>query len=391
MASRRIRASSNLATGIGFYMSASENTAQLPLEGESFEVRRFIKVLVIVVSYRTASLVVQCLRSLFSEQISGLDEGVHISVSVIDNASGDATQIREFVAQESATSWIDVIEADRNGGFAYGNNLGMRRAFESNNVPDYFLLLNPDTEVRKGAIIELVRFLEQHPFVGIAGSSFETDDGIPWPYTFRFPSILSELDSGMGLGIVSALLNNWVVARKMTDSPEAVDWMPGASMMLRHQLIEAVGGMDESFFLYYEETDYCRKVWNAGWAIWYVPASRVMHAAGGSTGVTTPREHPRRLPSYWFVSRRRFFAKNYGWSYAAVTDIVFVGASLLGSLKLLIQGRSDRRVPYLIRDVIRHSVILPKNRRIEPSVEYRPHRAVSPDTISGLSSECADA
>src|SRR5664280_1613285 len=122
MASRRIRASSNLATGIGFYMSASENTAQLPLEGESFEVRRFIKVLVIVVSYRTASLVVQCLRSLFSKQISGLDEGVHISVSVIDNASGDATQIREFVAQESATSWIDVIEADRNGGFAYGNN-----------------------------------------------------------------------------------------------------------------------------------------------------------------------------------------------------------------------------------------------------------------------------
>ena len=274
-------------------MSTIEGKVPVPSETDTCNPTRFIEVRVIVVSYRTASLVKRCLEALIAEHLNTLSERIRVWVSVIDNASGDAADIRDFVAQADAKSWIDVTVADKNGGFAYGNNVGIKRAFESGILPDYFLLLNPDTAVRKGAVVELVRFLEQHPFVGIAGSSFETEDGTRWPYAFRFPSLLSELDSGLRLGVFSSVLRNWVVARTMTDIPEPVDWMPGASMLLRRELIESVGGMDESYFLYYEETDYCCKVWKAGWGIWRVPASRVMHAAGGSTGVTTPREQPR--------------------------------------------------------------------------------------------------
>jgi N-acetylglucosaminyl-diphospho-decaprenol L-rhamnosyltransferase len=366
-------------------MSADVIDSREPLGNDQRELNPIIKVLVIVVSYRTAPLVERCLSSLISERLYALSKRIEVSVCVIDNASGDAVRIRDYVVRADATTWIDVIVADKNGGFAYGNNLGIRHAFESDSVPDYFLLLNPDTEARAGAIVELVQFLEGHPDVGIAGSSIENEDGSLWPIAFRFPSLLGELNSGLGLGLVSRLLKNWIVAREMTDRPEAVDWIIGASMMLRRQLIEAVGGMDESYFLYYEETDYCRKVANAGWSIWYVPASRVMHAPGGSTGVTTHRERRQRLPAYWFESRRRFFLKNFGWRYAALTDIVYIVASSLGGLKLFVQGRNGERVPFLVRDTARHSPILPRNRYFAPAAEYCPPSRVAATKFSGSS------
>lgn len=363
-------------------MSSDKPASQIPTHLAATSESRPIHVLVIVVSYRTAALVAESLESLLEERDSASSNGIQISVTVVDNASGDAAEIRAAITRLDAHSWIEVVEAERNGGFAYGNNLAMRLAYERNCVPDYFMLLNPDARVRKNALSELVQFLELNPRVGIAGSSLELGDGSFWPYAFRFPSILSELNSGMSLGLLSTLLKNWVIARKMTDQPEAVDWMPGASMMLRRKLIEDVGGMDEAYFLYYEETDYCRKVWNAGWTIWYVPSSRVMHAPGGSTGVTTPGKTPRRLPSYWYESRRRYFAKNFGLPYAAATDVVFVCANLLGSLKLLVQGRANERVPFLIRDIVRHSILLPRNRRISPADEFKPPSADGAEVVT---------
>jgi hypothetical protein len=223
-------------------------------------------------------------------------------------------------------------------------------------------LLNPDTQVRPGALGSLVRFLEQHPEAGIAGSGFETGEGRDWPIAFRFPSMIGEFIQGLSLGVVTSLLKPWATVRQMAKSNEVVDWVSGASIMIRPAVLAAIGGMDENYFLFFEETDFCRRARRAGFATWYVPESRVMHIGGQSTTFTS--ETRVRLPPYWFESRRRYFVVTFGIAHAIAIDLVAVSAHALGSVKRLIQWRRHTAVPYFIRDLIRHSVLWKRNRNI---------------------------
>jgi len=329
-------------------------------------------VLAVIVSYKSAHLVRNLLVSLVPERQALAARGVTLRAVVIDNDSGDAEPVSAAVAELDAGSWIEVIRAERNGGFAYGNNVGFRHGFSSPEVPDFFFLLNPDTEVRPGAVGALVDFFAQHPDAGVAGSSMELADGQPWPYAFRYPSLLSELDHGLRFSLVSHLLRDHLVTRPMGNESEQVDWFPGAAMMIRRQVIEQIGGMDESYFLYFEETDYCRKVKAAGFSIWYVPASRIMHIVGQSTGVRTADAVRPRLPDYWFESRKRYFAKNHGLAYAMATDLVLVVAHTLGEVKEALKGKRHSSPPHFALDVLRHSVLLKANRSIAPSREWMP-------------------
>lgn len=324
---------------------------------------RKLDVAVVIVSYRSAGLTIECLRSLQRER--GDAAGLLIRVIVIDNASGDLAPIEEAVQVNDWSSWVNVIAAPRNGGFAYGNNLGVQRAYAAG-VPDYVYLLNPDTQVRVGAVGALVRFLEDHPDVGIAGSSFENLDGSDWPIAFRFPTLLSEVMQGLELKLLERLLQRWVVARHMTASPQPVDWICGASMMIRPATFAAIGGLDENYFLYFEETDFCRRARQAGFATWYVPESRVMHIAGQSTKVTEASSAPRRLPGYWFASRRRYFAVTFGVGPAMIVDIAAMLAHSVGLLKRIALRRRHTAVPHFIRDLARNSVLWRRNRDFPP-------------------------
>ena len=292
-----------------------------------------------------------------------------IRVVVVDNASGDAPAIAEAIEKNSWSSWVTLVRAPRNGGFAYGNNLAFRVAQEDG-TPDYFHLLNPDTLVREGAIGALVRFLETHPEVGIVGSSFENLDGSDWPIAFRFPSILSEIESGLQLGLASRILQRWAVAVQMSLVPQPVDWVPGASMMIRPSVFDAIGGFDEDYFLYFEETDFCFRAKKAGYSTWYVPESRIMHIAGESTKVTGAHAASKRLPSYWFESRRRYFMASNGTAHAIAVDIVAVLANMFGNLKRIAQRRTDRGVPHFLRDLAYHSVLWPRNRKSGATKRY---------------------
>src|SRR5690242_6750575 len=130
-------------------------------------------VCIVIVSFRSAGFTIDCLRSVEREQAA---TGAAIRALVVDNASGDFPILTQAVADNGWDSWVTVVLAPANGGFAYGNNLGVRLAL-ARQPADYFLLLNPDTELRPGAIGALARFLEANPEVGIAGSSFENPDG----------------------------------------------------------------------------------------------------------------------------------------------------------------------------------------------------------------------
>jgi GT2 family glycosyltransferase len=326
---------------------------------------RALDIAVVIVTYRSAALTIESLRSVQAERSSS---GLQVRAVVVDNASGDLSAIEQAVQANDWRSWVTLVLTPKNGGFAYGNNLGIERAYAAG-APDYVYLLNPDAQVRTGAISALVRFLETHREVGIAGSTFENFDGSEWPIAFRFPDALSTLIDGLQVGLVARLLRRWQVAQNMTKTAKSVDWICGASMLIRPAVFAAIGGLDENYFLYFEETDFCFRARRAGFATWYVPESRVMHIRGQSTMVTDETRGPKRLPVYWFESRRRYFVVTSGMSQAMMIDIVALLAHSLGWLKRLVLRRMHTGVPYFIRDLARHSVLWPRNRHF-PSVRH---------------------
>lgn len=311
-------------------------------------------VLVVIVNYRTTRLTINSLRALEAE----VERDPSIRVAVVENASGDAEELAAAIRELGFSGWAELIVSPHNGGYAYGNNLAVRKALASSTRPDFFLLLNPDTEVRPGAVRALVEFMLPRPTVGITGSCLENPDGTVFGTAFRFPSAISELTRGMRLGVVSKLLDRWVVPLKMGNEPEQVDWLPGASMMVRREVFEQVGLMDEEYFLYYEETDFCLQARRAGFTCWYVPQSRVMHVAGQSTGVTDRTGPPRRRPRYLFDSRRRYFVKNHGRLYAALADAAWLSGLASFRAREIIQRSARIDPPRLWRDSLVNSVFL---------------------------------
>jgi GT2 family glycosyltransferase len=311
-----------------------------------------MRLLVVIVNYRTASLTIDCLRSLAGEVGAAAAR-----VVITDNLSGDDSikRIATAIDENGWASWASLLPLDRNGGFAYGNNAGIRPAMESADPPDYVLLLNPDTVVRPGALTALLNFMDNNPKVGIAGSRLEHPDETPQRSAFRFHSIASEFESGMRLGLVSRLLSRKVVAPPVPTDTCATDWVAGASMIIRRQVFEQIGLMDEGYFMYFEEVDFCLRAKRAGWPCWYVPASRVVHLVGQSSGVTDVKQSRKRRPKYWFVSRKRFFKNNFGAAYALAANLAWVFAFATYRVRQFIQRKPDQDPAQLLRDFVRYN------------------------------------
>ncbi len=336
------------------------------------------RTLVVIVNYKVGPLVVDCLRSLKAE-VFAADGSRQADVVVIENDSKDdsAAVIRGAIQSQGWSEWVRLIESPLNGGFAYGNNVALRDAKERGAHYDHVWLLNPDTIVRPGAMRALSDFLDAHPRAGIVGSSVEEDEnGSRWPYAFRFPTALSEFESALQFGPVNKLLSRWAIVQRMGDEPARAQWLSGCSFMVRGKVFEAVGLMDEQFFLYYEETDFCRRSSEAGWECWYVPASRVYHISGRSTGVSGEGASQRRMPAYWFESRRRYFLKHHGRAYTMLTDAGWIIGFALWRVRRKVQGKPDNDPPFYLQDFVRHSAIfhagIPTNQRL-----VVPHNATS--------------
>lgn len=329
--------------------------------------RMSVRVLIVIVNYNTAALTIACLRSL--EPAIAADP--RIRVVVVENDSGDGEAIGSAIRKHKWSDWASLTIAERNGGFSYGNNCGIEPALRWPEPPDYFLLLNPDTEVRGLAIRTLVEYMDAHPEVGIAGSSFENSDGSDWPIAFRFPTVWSQFEQGIQFGPVSRLLRNRVVAKMMGCEPAEVDWVAGASMMVRRKVIEDIGLMDEGYFLYFEEVDFCLRARRAGWPCWYVPQSRVMHISGQSTGVSARERKLKRMPAYWFASRSRYFVKNYGLAYARLTDLAFGVGLTLRTLRQWLSRAPGSDPPGMLVDFWRTSVLFQSGREVRRRLEGR--------------------
>lgn len=321
------------------------------------------QVVAVIVSYRSAALAIQAVAGLAQAR---RQTGWPQRVVVVDNDSGDAEPIHQAIQAAGQADWVQVVRAPRNGGFGYGNNVGMAQALATGPV-DHFWLLNPDTVVEPAAAEPLLQCLQNHPQAGIVGSGFNNADGSDWPIAFRFPSAASEFEQGVRWGLVSRLLRRHVVARVMPREPAQVDWVAGASMMIRRDLACRLGGFDERFFLYFEETDLCRRAAALGWQTWYAPHSRVMHIAGCSTELTRRDALPPRMPAYWFESRRRYFCLQNGVWGALVADAAALVGVALGALKRRLLRRPADGPPHLLKDLWRHSLLRGQGWRQQPA------------------------
>ncbi len=322
------------------------------------DIHKFLEgcsICVVIVNYRTGPLAVECLRSLAQE----IEREPSLRAVVVDNDSKDGSlELLDAAIREKELSHFAMcVPSPRNGGYAFGNNVVLREALRMEVPPQYFWLLNPDCQVQPGATSALKNYLSDHPKVGIVGSCLLNPDGSPWSTAFRFPSVLGELESGIRLGAVTRLLSRWVVPVTMGNEAARVDWLPGASMMVRREVLNDIGLMDEEFFLYYEETDFCLRAFRVGFSCWYVPESRVMHIAGQSTGVTDRSGPPKRRPQYVFDSRHRYFMKSHGVAYAVLADVAWTTGFAAWRLRRLLQGRDDMDPPSLLADSLRNHAL----------------------------------
>lgn len=321
-----------------------------------------MKLLIIIVNYRTPDLTVECLASLEPE-LAALPSA---RVVVVDNASGDgsADRIADAIASRGYGAWAELQRSDWNGGFAYGNNFAALPALRGDDPPEYIHLLNPDTVVRPGAVQRLVAFLDAHPAAGIVGSRLESPEGEVFPAAFRFYGLASEFEHGIAFGPVSRLLARYAIAPPLTGDAQRVDWVCGASMMVRAAVFERAGAFDEDYFLYYEEADFCLQSHRAGFECWHVPESHVVHVLSASTDVL---RDANRKPPYWFASRRHYFVKNHGRLFAFAANVLFATGFALQRLRRALLRQPMQAPPHLLRDFVRFSFTDSRDR-------YRPAR-----------------
>lgn len=256
---------------------------------------------VVIVNWNVCALLRRCLRSI----VTTAPSGPMCQVIVVDCASTDdsvAMVQREFPD-------VQLIASPQNLGYARGANLGAARA-----LGRYLMIMNPDTEVIGDALAVLVRYMDAHPQVGAAGPQLRYADGRAQPSRRRFPTLATAFWE-------STILQQWFphnrfarhyyMADHAADSAQAVDWLVGAALIIRRATWEEVGPLDEGYFMYFEELDWCRRCRAAGWEVHYVPQAVIIHHEARSSD-----QVPAARAIHFQRSKVRYFRKYHGAAWA---------------------------------------------------------------------------
>ncbi|MCL3881767.1 glycosyltransferase family 2 protein [Marivita sp. GX14005] len=306
-------------------------------------------IVAVILNYKTPDLALKAARS-----VAAAMEGFGGAILLVDNASGDGSfeAMRDGVARAKWPAHLDlrVLQTGRNGGFGAGNNFGIRAGLETCPGAKFVYLLNPDAEVEAGGIAALVNHLEMHPEAAIAGSWISGEDGGDHCSAFRLPSLASEFEAAIRMGPVTRVLKNSVLPLHVPDRSGPVGWIVGASMLVRRDALDRTGLFDETFFLYFEETDLCLRAQRAGFEVHFVRESRVSHIGSVSTGMGSWA----RTPPYWYQSRWYYYSKNHGRVFAAAATLLNVTGTLLWRLRRRIERRPNTDAPRFLRDMIAH-------------------------------------
>jgi hypothetical protein len=274
---------------------------------------------------------------------------------VVDNASPDET--REILARKAG--FANVILGEGNIGFGRGCNRGLHEA----DTP-YTIFINPDAELEPEALRTLAEFLEAHPRCGVCGPAVCDDDGktqhaggLATPWTF-----------------IGDALGRYISMRSRTSvspgqAPFSTTWVSGAMLCGRTSVLKSIGGFHPRFFLYFEETDLCRRTLRAGHEIWCVPTAKVVHIGGVSAAEETSERVRGCIPVHYYQSRQFYIRRHFGLLAAIATDAVELVMMPLHAAARKILGR--KATPIFQR--WRHSVwMLPK--QVTPEAFEAMHR-----------------
>ena len=296
---------------------------------------------VIIVSFNVRELLRVCLRSVYAsgERADGRD--LALEVIVVDSASGDGST--EMVAREFPD--VRLLAQTTNVGFTKGNNIGIEASRGR-----YMLLLNPDTEVDASALPAMVDYMDAHPDVGALGPRLFYPDGTTQSSRRRFPTLATGFLESTILQRYwrdNAVLRRYYCSDLPIDRAHEVDWVVGAALLVRRKATDQVGPMDEGYFMYSEEMDWCYRIKKAGWRMMYLPDARIVHYEGKSS-----EQHLARRNIHFHESKCRFFAKNYGpWQGALLRAFIFLTflfQVVEESAKLVLRPRDrDRRRRWL--------------------------------------------
>ncbi|MFO7537324.1 MAG: glycosyltransferase family 2 protein [Chloroflexota bacterium] len=251
---------------------------------------------IIIVNWNVRELLAACLRSLQSQRSE-----LRLQVIVVDSHSADdsvAMVRRDF-------PWVELIACEENVGFPKGNNLGLGQANGR-----YLLLLNPDTEVVGEALATMVAYAEAHPDVGALGPQLLNPDGSVQSSRRRFPTLATALFESSWLEpfAPASILGHYYVQDVADDETAVVDWVTGACLLVRREVVAQVGGLDEAYFMYSEELDWCYRIKAAGWQIIYLPTAQVIHHVGKSSEQAVTARHIN-----FQRAKLRYFYKYHGW------------------------------------------------------------------------------
>lgn len=220
---------------------------------------------IIILNWNTADLLHACLQSVY-QNIS-----FPIEVIVVDNASSDESvkMVKELFPQATLLPQSD------NMGYSKGNNVGLDVA-----IGNYLLLLNPDTEVLPNGLEPLIQFMEENADVGMAGPTLLNPDGTHQPSAAALPTLKTEF---LRQTMLFRLFPNALPTQGNPHQPHPVESVTGAALCVRRSCLEQVGPLDPHIFMFYEDTDWCKRAKDHGWAVWFVPTNGVMHVKAAAS------------------------------------------------------------------------------------------------------------
>lgn len=274
------------------------------------------KIVVSIINYRTAELTKNCVQSVLDD----IGE-LNVKIVVVDNASGDgsADELENWLQNHSDADQVQLVRSEVNTGFSGGHNLGMGAEPDA----EFYLILNSDALLTQGFLNNILTAAETNPEAGLFAPSLGWEDGELQVSCFRFHSPLSELDRAAAKGVITKLVKGHVVALGTDPDPSRIQWASFACILLRGDMVRQIGPMDEGYFLYYEDSEYCLRVARAGWGIVYVPQARAVHFRGGSGPVKSLAKERKRLPPYYYASRTRFLYQAHGYAGLIAANLLW--------------------------------------------------------------------
>jgi N-acetylglucosaminyl-diphospho-decaprenol L-rhamnosyltransferase len=276
---------------------------------------------IIIVSWNTRDLLVDCLQSIYAHPPL-----CEFEVWVVDNASSDGSE----AAIRDCFRGVELIENQANTGFAHANNQAIRRS-----SGQYVLLLNSDTIVGPDALNVMVKSMEAHPDAGIVGGSILNADGSPQFSYGRFPSLLSETASAWGIDNRCPISMKHSKQRRPDREVMETDWVMGAAMMVRREVLDRVGLLDESYFMYSEEIDLAYRARRGEWKIYVLRDARIVHL-----GQQSSKQAPAAMKAQLFRSKVLYFQKHHGRLPASILQLVFQGSMLARCLMYRLRGKT---------------------------------------------------